>query len=51
MQDQRTPLRPLEQILSDLLQRMATAPSLVEANVAAGIALNELNRTDEEIIS
>jgi hypothetical protein len=39
----------LEQILSDLLQRIATAPTVADVNVAAGIALNELSGVDEEV--
>jgi hypothetical protein len=49
MQSQRN-AADLEQILTELLERIATAPSLAEVNVAAGIALNELSGVDEDLL-
>jgi hypothetical protein len=41
MQEQATKTE-LEQILSELLERLAAAIVLTDVNIAAGIALNEL---------
>jgi hypothetical protein len=41
--------RTAEQILRDLLERLASARELTEVNVAAAIALNELNGVDEDL--
>jgi len=47
MQDQPNPERSPLVILENLLERLALATSVADMNIAAGIALNELDGTSE----
>lgn len=37
-----------ERILRDLLRRLSEAKAMIDVNVAAGIALNEIDGVDED---